>query len=297
MHAEAKCLLLEAVCFTHFGDFRQSMTLLHSGSNVLGICGISGGCLDHAMAMAQGENLLLKSEYGQARSTYSHIIQTHSPDCVCSSYALAIMNIAQIDTKIGRDAEDVHQNLKKAKNILKNYAFRAKIIFCSMFEAEVELREGKFDLAKAKLQECLHSALQNQIELYCLERLADIRAWPTADWQSRWPVVYCGLANKSKARLELHKALLFLGDMFIVNEDEHTATSLYIVALEGFTYMDVHRSRAQCMMRLGDLAKGHGHISDAIAHWKAARPLFERSFQARDVAEIDARLLAVEKVH
>jgi hypothetical protein len=97
--------------------------------------------------------------------------------------------------------------------------------------------------------------------------------------------------------LELHKALLFLGDMFIVNEDEHTATSLYIVALEGFTYMDVHRSRAQCMMRLGDLAKEHGHISDAIAHWKAAQPLFERSFQARDVAEIDARLLAVEKVH
>jgi hypothetical protein len=59
--------------------------------------------------------------------------------------------------------------------------------------------------------------------------------------------------------------------------------------------MDVHRGRAECMMRLGDLAEGQGHTSEAISHWKAARPLFEQSLQAKDVAHIDAKLLAVEK--
>jgi hypothetical protein len=49
------------------------------------------------------------------------------------------------------------------------------------------------------------------------------------------------------------------------------------------------------MIRLGDLAEGQGHTSEAIYHWKAARPLFEQSLQAKDVAHIDAKLLAVEK--
>ncbi|KAJ7310022.1 hypothetical protein DFH08DRAFT_974621 [Mycena albidolilacea] len=81
----------------------------------------------------------------------------------------------------------------------------------------------------------------------------------------------------------------------MAHKDEETATNLYIAALEGFTYMDVHRSRADCMIRLGDLAEGQGHTSEAISYWKAAQPLFEQSLQAKDVAHIDAKLLAVEK--
>jgi hypothetical protein len=94
--------------------------------------------------------------------------------------------------------------------------------------------------------------------------------------------------------LGLHKAFLFLGDVFISHEDDDTAKNLWIVALEGFTYMDVHRSRAQCMLRLGDLAKKRGD-STAIDFWKLARPLFECSFQAKDVAQINSRLAAVEE--
>jgi hypothetical protein len=64
----------------------------------------------------------------------------------------------------------------------------------------------------------------------------------------------------------------------------------------GFTYMDVHRSRAQCMLRLGDLAKKQGDLSRAVEFWKESRPLFERSVQAKDFAQIDARLGAVEQI-
>ncbi|KAJ7744306.1 hypothetical protein B0H14DRAFT_2637294 [Mycena olivaceomarginata] len=94
---------------------------------------------------------------------------------------------------------------------------------------------------------------------------------------------------------EFTRHFSFWGDVFVAHKDEETATNLYMVALEGFTYMDVHQSRAECMMRLGDLAEGQGHTSEAISHWKAARPLFEQSLQAKDVAHIDTTLLAVEK--
>ncbi|KAJ7620760.1 hypothetical protein DFH06DRAFT_1341447 [Mycena polygramma] len=69
--------------------------------------------------------------------------------------------------------------------------------------------------------------------------------------------------------------------------------SLFIVALEGFTYMDVHRSRGECMLRLGDIFKGRGDLLKAVELWDTARPLFERSSQAKQVKEIDERLASI----
>ncbi|KAF8137897.1 hypothetical protein K438DRAFT_1881246 [Mycena galopus ATCC 62051] len=113
----------------------------------------------------------------------------------------------------------------------------------------------------------------------------------------KWPAIYLAFAYKAKAKLTLHKALLFLGDIFVIHRDEHTATNLYRVALAGFTQMDVHHSRAQCMLRLGDLAHKQGCTFEAINFWKAARPLFVRSSQAKDVTEIDSKLASIEQVY
>jgi hypothetical protein len=108
-------------------------------------------------------------------------------------------------------------------------------------------------------------------------------------------VTYCGHAYKYKDKLALHKALLYMGDVFLATKDDETATNLYIVALEEFTHMDVYRSQAQCMVRLGDLANEQGHTSKAIGFWTTAHPLFEQLLQAKDVAQIDVRLLTVDK--
>jgi hypothetical protein len=139
--------------------------------------------------------------------------------------------------------------------------------------------------------------LTSEFKTYCLERLADSSQWGGTQVHSKhtWPVVYLAFAQKSKEKLALHKALLFLGDVLLSEQDADTAHHLFIVALDGFTSMDVHRSRAQCMLRLGDIANGQGDISKAYELWKGARPLFERSSQAKDVARIDTRLFGVEE--
>jgi hypothetical protein len=139
--------------------------------------------------------------------------------------------------------------------------------------------------------------MDNEVELLCLEKLADIKTWRGIGWPYTWPVIYLGHAQKCKDKLALHKALLFLGDVFVANKDKKTATNLYTVALEGFTNMDVHCSQAQCKLRLGDLAKEQGHILEAIAFWKAARPQFVQSLQVKDIAQIDSRLLTLENAH
>ncbi|KAJ7349632.1 hypothetical protein DFH08DRAFT_996813 [Mycena albidolilacea] len=293
---ETRALYIEAVCSTCLGNFLQAMNSLHRGRLILGVCGLAGGDMDHRLAIQQGEIYLLKSEYAQARSIYSQILATVSPDQTAFIHAMLLLNIAHIDTMCG-DMRDVYHKLNQAKEIFKKFADSRGIICCNTTEAHIELREKKFDLAKIRFQECLHSApgKDNQVGSLCLERLADITAWPSSKWQFRWPVTYLGYAYKTKDKFALHKALLCLGDVFIINKDGKTAENLYMLALEGFTQMDVHCSQAQCMIRLGDLANEQGHISKAISLWQTARPLFERSLQATDVTQIDVRLSAAEK--
>ncbi|KAJ7865799.1 hypothetical protein B0H13DRAFT_1898418 [Mycena leptocephala] len=136
--------------------------------------------------------------------------------------------------------------------------------------------------ASTLFQKCLRLNLgkDKQIMSYCLERLANVSQWSGTElnWKFSWPM-----------------ALLYLGDVYVFDQDEGTAHSLFTVALEGFTFTDIHYSRAQSMQRLGDLANKEGDVAKAIEFWKAARPLFEQSLQATYVAQIDTRLAAVEK--
>jgi hypothetical protein len=110
---------------------------------------------------------------------------------------------------------------------------------------------------------------------------------------SSWATIYLVHSLKFKEKLGIHKALQFLGDIFLDQSDEDTAAYLFTVALEGFKCMDVHCSRGECMLRLGDISKGHGDLLKAVEFWDAARPLFERSSQTKQIELIDERLASV----
>lgn len=86
-----------------------------------------------------------------------------------------------------------------------------------------------------------------------------------------------------------------MGHIFLVIGDLNTAQSLFSVALEAFTWMDVHRSRAECMLHLGEISQQRRDFEEAISCFKAARPLFERSSRAKDVEHIDSLVRGLEK--
>ncbi|KAF8157638.1 hypothetical protein K438DRAFT_1777131 [Mycena galopus ATCC 62051] len=265
---------LGAICSTYLGEYRESAAQLSRAKELVIIGGLCGGTIDHAIARAKAEIHLVKSEYSQARQIFSEVVQTTSPGKDSFFYAMALLNIAHIDTTIGGAEEDFYHNLNTVRES-SGVLGKDIIPMCNMFQATVELREGKFSPAQIRFEE----------------------SWPMGSGQYKRPMVYLGYAYKSKEKLDLHKALLFLGDVFIVNEDEDTGSNLYQVALMGFTTMDVHHSRAQCMLRLGDLASNHGHTFKAITFWKAARPLFERASQVKDVAKIDSRLTTINNTY
>jgi hypothetical protein len=90
------------------------------------------------------------------------------------------------------------------------------------------------------------------------------------------------------------QAFRCLGQIFSAQGDDETALNLFNVALDGFTFMDIHCWRADCMVRIGDILNNCGEVIKAIDLWKTARPLFERSSQMKDVIKIDTKIAEVD---
>ncbi|KAJ7181057.1 hypothetical protein C8R46DRAFT_1028408 [Mycena filopes] len=270
------------------------MTEIHEGKELLILCGMARSGNYHELLSAQAEIHMCKSEYAEAKRIHATNFQESRLEPDSLGYAFTLLNSAEIDILIGTRREIVCQTLKTAS---KTPHLRGQTWGALLLSGHLDLREGSLASARAVFQDCLKVNLgkDTALMMYCLEQLANVTQWPIKfHKQSRWPVLYLCQAHKSKDKLHFSKALLFYADLF-TEDNEVTAQSLLTVAREEFTFMDVHRSRAQCMMRLGDLEQKKGKTTEAADLWRSARPLFERSLQAKDVARIDERLGALEQ--
>ncbi|KAJ7446981.1 hypothetical protein FB451DRAFT_1536703 [Mycena latifolia] len=302
LHSQARALRTSASCYRSCGDIKNAVIFCQRAQKLLELCGATTGPAYIILLQDLAETQLLKSEYAEARNIHMQLARdaaTQDP----YNYAWALLNIAQLDIIIGAPKQDVLSNLDKAKALFDAYTYggydvmSAKIC-CKIVSGQLHLREGEILTAKGILETGFKSTWGNDAQgvLLCMESFPNIRHWPEDDfnWASGWAVVYLGYAKKLGDQIALHRALQFLGDVFQTEGDNATSISLFTVALEGFTLMDIHCSRAECMLRLGDLAKGQGDVSKTIELWKTARPLFERSSQGKQVSKIEERLATIE---
>ncbi|KAJ6603320.1 hypothetical protein DFH09DRAFT_1458747 [Mycena vulgaris] len=297
LYEETRGLEFEAICTTYLGDYKESILLLRRSKTLGSLSGISGAALGDEITNSMASVYLLKSEYLEARSIHTEHVQKLPEQGF--RHAMARFNIAEIDVYIGASTEVIHENLDKAEMLFTACEISFAVTWCKCTLAHLHLRDGDTAAAKALFLECLNSSWgrDGQTVSGSLERLGDVNRWRTEDyhWTSRWTVVYLAHSHRFQNRSAFHKALCFFGDVVLRQGDINTAHSLFTVALEGFTQMDVHRSRAQCMLRLGDLAKQRNDLVKAKALWKQAHPLFTRSLQAKEIVEVDNRLAALEE--
>jgi tetratricopeptide (TPR) repeat protein len=206
---------IQAWCSRYLGNYKESTSHLHRAREIIKICGLSGGYRDWHLAVDQADIHLVKSEYIQAGVIYSQIVKSTSPEQNAEAYALSLLNIAHLDITMGNPG-DAYKKIDEAAETFSSIHDPHGVTYCDMFRADMQLREGQFDMVQARFQEYLHLAwgTDHEGESFCLERLVNIKAWPMVGGQSKWPVIYLGSAHKSRDKLELYKALLFLGDDF-----------------------------------------------------------------------------------
>ncbi|KAJ7733123.1 hypothetical protein B0H16DRAFT_170788 [Mycena metata] len=295
--AEAIALRVHSMCTNSLGDYKSSSAACDRARELLALCGMAGGEMDNLVMNSQAEVHKLKTEYAQAYNVQTQILKNASAEEDPYRNAHALLTLAEIGVQIGTDTPDVQANIDKAITLFTTMTMWRHLIWCETIQADLNLRDGDFLAAEKLFLKSLKSSRGEDLEIvcYCLERLGDPNLWSTGAWSSTWTVVLLVQAFKLEQKLELYRALQFLGDLFLVQHDENTAVTLFSVALEGFTWMDVHRGRADCLLRLGDVCRRNRNLSKAVQLWTTARPLFERSSQTKRVADIDERLGATSE--
>jgi tetratricopeptide (TPR) repeat protein len=209
-------------------------------------------------------------------------------------HAFALLNLAEIAVSIGVQKHDVQRNIDLARSIFTTLNLKSFIICCDATLADLYIREKDVPTARRLFKKCLNLAAEHtEVKLFCFERLGNASFWGADELTLGWTTIFLIHSLKLKAKLQVYKALQFLGQIFLTHKDENTAISLFTVALVGFTYMDVHQSRAECMIRLGDISSTRGDLLKAVELWESARLLFERSSLVKEVQYVDDRLSCV----
>ncbi|KAJ7348312.1 hypothetical protein DFH08DRAFT_808049 [Mycena albidolilacea] len=283
---EAVALRIGALCETALGNYKSSLSACSRATDLLGICGLSGGELDRAIMASQAEVHYYKSEYAEARYILTRIIQGTSMDRDPYNYAMALHNMADIDIQLFASKEEISTQINIAMSTFAAMGEIRHVASCKIVLANLLLREGDTVLAREMLDEILIEWWGKEAETVnlCLETLGGIHHW-----------VFFVHSLKLKQNLEINKALKYLGDLFFFERDDDTAISLFTVALDGFTHMDIHRGRAECMLRLGEIYEGRGDVARSADLWHTARPLFQRSSQMKQLQSIDEKLAAINK--
>ncbi|KAJ7315600.1 hypothetical protein DFH08DRAFT_1039809 [Mycena albidolilacea] len=280
VYCEAQSLCITAACLLPLGKYSQSIYLCDRAINLLGLC-------DHPGRGPQAEI--------EAYNIQTQIFYETSLILDLSYQGHTALNFAQLQMSMHAPKEEVQKNVDAAKPLITRD--HRLVMFCAFLQGDLNLREGDFVDADIVLCKTLQVSWGNAADIVtsCLEVPADFVRWNGFHGVSPWLTVFFAHSLKLREKLGIYKALQFLGDLFLAQDDEDTAVSLFTVALEGFTYMDIHRSRAECLLHLGDISKRHDDLLKAVELWEMARPLLERSSQAKQIKNIDERLAGVDE--
>ncbi|KAJ7865543.1 hypothetical protein B0H13DRAFT_1898473 [Mycena leptocephala] len=295
---EAHALWIEAGSCVALGNYNRAIALCERGCDLLRLCSRTGGDVFKALQEMIAEVHLAKSEYVDALHIRTDHLQQYSPDKGAIRYACALLNasIVEIEIDMSQESHVLKQNLDKARAISAQNGYSTGVLWCDAVAAELHRREGNILEAKITLENCLTEARGRDAGLtgYCLLRLGNASLWgPCGKESSSWTIIALAYSLGSKSKLEIFKVLHHLGDIFLVHGDKKTAHSLFTVALEGFTEMDVHCGRAECMLHLGNIARQDGDLSKAVELWRTAQPLFQQSSQSKQITHIDELLTGI----
>ncbi|KAJ7741876.1 hypothetical protein B0H16DRAFT_1861677 [Mycena metata] len=271
-HREAVGLYTEVLCCQALGDYRQCILQVIRARALLELGGLSQGDMAVALVTCQVAVHACKSEYADAHDLQQQLLQIYQGKQLYYE-GFSLINIAEDEVCMGISYNVIQEKICTSQTIFNQLGDTRLLTVCDMIQADLNLREG--DMSCSLFCKCLQFGWGqfSDIVSYCLERLADVTRWG-AHHDPSWSIILLAHSVRSKGELAIHKALQFIGDVHLVENDE--------VML-----------RTESMIRLGDIAKKNRDLLKALELWETARPLFERSSQAKRLQDIDERISGI----
>ncbi|KAJ7490880.1 hypothetical protein FB451DRAFT_1221318 [Mycena latifolia] len=290
---ECNGLMDEALSRSHLGELRQAQDVCTQARQLMQACGLDGSSREIAILDMEAEVHYQKSEYVEARDLNALVARMTSRDVMPYYHANALITEADLSILTGVDEAEIRKKLEVAKELTEKLQWKSRKAMCEQMFASLSLRRGETALARASFERCFAESVEDTtVAFMSLQYLADLTyGMYDVSETFQWAGIYFALARKSNELGHTYQALRCLGDIFLVEGDEEAALTVFRAVSAGSSEMDVHRRRADCMARMGDIWRRRGDVAKAKKMWEDARPLFIRSAQEKEVASIDERLV------
>ncbi|KAJ7645999.1 hypothetical protein DFH06DRAFT_581428 [Mycena polygramma] len=283
-----------AMYWTIASRLRHVSDLCKIGRDILVTYGEEGVSRNISMLDLEAGIKYEKSEYDEARALYEGVARMSDHGRHAYFHANALLNLVKIDQTTGKEEAVVLRGLKVARKASEHLNWWHGMLFCERLMAGVHLALGNRAAARKGYTECFESYRRAYMfpgMTQCLEMLGDPR-YGMCDLETsfHWAAIYLATVGVFRDVTLTYHALRCLGENFLAQGDEETAINVFHAVLQGATEMDIHRSRAHCMSRIGDILMARGNAAEARRMWEEARPLFIRSSQLREATSLDVRL-------
>ncbi|KAJ7147805.1 hypothetical protein C8R43DRAFT_1195033 [Mycena crocata] len=290
---EASVTQQYASCCVMVGDYAHASELcaaIMSMLSVLGLAAVNVHAYKNVLNVS-AEIFDRRTEYVAARALRVRIYKARR-EIDEMPKAWDLLNLALIDVELG-DLGAARANAETARRLVSPAVWTASglDILNNILEGDFHFHAKECDKAIQSYRGALGNSEWVDLGIIALEKLSNM-ALRTDDRESAIQFSTLLLANAMKTHdlAGIQQALRRLGDLFLLDRDETTATSLYQVAEEGFKLMSIHRGRGDCLLRMGDVYSSRGETAKAREMWFEALPLFEKSSQTTDIASCNKRL-------
>jgi tetratricopeptide (TPR) repeat protein len=240
----------------------------------------------------KGGDSLGKTEYAEARQLMERMAQMTSRHRSPYFHAASLITLVQLDIITGIHDAVTLRNLTASKELATELPFHSVTWICDLSQAELDLHNG--DQMKAYTTFRIHGGRTESTHHVVYLSLAYLGELSNnlggLERTAHWATTYFAYSWNRKDLGHTYQALRYLGDILLAQGDERTAMNIFLAVLDASTEMDVHRRRADCMSRIGDILVHRGELAKAKDMWEAALPLFVRSSQAKDAAAIEVKL-------
>ncbi|KAJ7630061.1 hypothetical protein DFH06DRAFT_1439649 [Mycena polygramma] len=281
----------EAVSWLALGNLSQAMEICRSTRQLIIAGGIEKTVHDIGALDFEAEICLYQTAYSEARKCRERIVEYSSPEKFPLYHGHSLAAIADIDVAVGvfNSEGEVTAALVKPRQIFAahNYLFGPPL--CDKIVADFLLADGRTLEAVKMYDACVQSLRAESTEfiLGCMLKLGDITLRPDAVRSTtHWATAYLACGKITGNVSAVIWALRLLGDIFRAEGDEETSASLFQLALEEFTRMDIYRGRADCLLRLAEMAQKRGENNVATEHFREARRMFLKSGMVLEAEKI-----------
>jgi tetratricopeptide (TPR) repeat protein len=241
---------------------------------------------------------LEKTEYQEAQELLLQVMDSRiSRKSPINDTVFPQILLATIGIETGAELEDISRHIESARLQCNTFVmWPLGLIHCECLTAELHLLQGKISVAR-EFENCLQSYQQDAAGIQSvLTRLADIQYGINGHQETwRWAIILLAHGVATKRRGAIAKALRCIGDL-LIEDDEDTSLSLFSAALDTFTFMDVHRDRADCMVRMAAIFDRRGEKIKAVDLLQKAHPLYGRSSQTQETAKIDLKVKSLTPI-